>query len=119
MVPEFLAEQYEPGAVEADVRQRAAALQRVCLELGASDIDIRVVFARYVPADEVVFVDFEAESREAIYEAARQVGIAFDRVSETLNALSTAVGTDQDITDQNVPDQNVPDQNVPAENPTE
>lgn len=81
---EFLAEQYDPGAVEADVRQRAAALQRACRDLGASDVDVRVVFARYVPADEVVFVNFEAESREAVEEAGRQAGIAFDRVSETL-----------------------------------
>jgi hypothetical protein len=99
-VPEFLAEQYDPGAVEADVRRRATALQRACQRLATSDVGVRVIFARYVPADEVVFVHLEAESVGAVEEAARQAGISFDRISLSLSVLDAVAGGDDNLTER-------------------
>lgn len=88
-MPEFLAEQYQPGDTDAGVRTRAAALQRACEELAASGVDVKVVSSYYVPSDEVVFFQLAAESVTAVEEAGRTARMVFDRVSETVSLAAT------------------------------
>lgn len=89
-MPEFLAEQYEPGITEAVVRSRAAALQTACDELTISGVEVRLIGTHYAPSDEVVFIEIGAGSVQAVEETARRAGLTFDRVTETVSVRQKA-----------------------------
>lgn len=86
-MPEFLAEQYEPGVTEAGGRTRIASLRQACdaiVSSRASRVQARVISATFVPADEALLIEFEADSLAAVEEVADRAGLKFDRVSETV-----------------------------------
>lgn len=89
---EFLAERYEPGVVEAAVAEMAASLRRVSEQLAASRVGVKVISVRYMPSDEAVFIQLEADSVAAVEEVARRSGVVFDRISETV-PVNAGAGT--------------------------
>ena len=82
----FLAELYLPltgpgRAAEAAARARAAA------EEVARDGDLlRFLRIIFVPGDETCFVAYEAATSEAVAEAGRRAGLAFERIVAAVEA---------------------------------
>jgi hypothetical protein len=80
-VPEYLVEIYMPrgdasGAPDEGARVRAAALRA-----GRHRARVRYRSSIFVPEDETCFILFEADSADAVREAARLVHLPCDRVS--------------------------------------
>jgi Protein of unknown function (DUF4242) len=72
----FLAERYYP---EPSTQEAIAALtESQCA--AARAMDIRLIKAIYVPADETCFALFESPSRERVMEASERFGLGYNRV---------------------------------------
>jgi hypothetical protein len=70
----FLVERYWPGVTAADVRAVDARLTR----LGGADATF--VASTLIPADEIVFFEFQAVHDAAVLDLARQAGLRCDRL---------------------------------------
>lgn len=83
---EYLVELYvwrgDPKAVESGAERARAAAE----ELTEQDTPVRYVRAIFVPADETCFFLYEADSAEAVREAAARPGLGSERVTEALGA---------------------------------
>lgn len=81
---EFLLELYVPrdgrGTVDAD----ADRADRAASELTREGTPVRYVRSIYVPEDETCFLLYEADSADAVREAARRAELPYDRIAETL-----------------------------------
>src|SRR2546428_12610416 len=78
----YLAEAYTPAAaavVEIEARARLAAA-----ELSAAGTPVRHVRSIFVPDDETCFHLFEADSPEAVVEAARRAGFVGARITRAV-----------------------------------
>lgn len=83
MVPNYIVETYVPqGREEVD---RAAARARDAAEsLTGEGTAIRFLRSTFVPADELCFFVFEAESSEVVGEATARAAIAVERIVEAV-----------------------------------
>lgn len=70
----FLVERYWPGVTPADVRVLEDQLT------GLSGSDARFLASTLMPADEVVFFEFQAVDDAAVLELARRAGLPCDRL---------------------------------------
>ena len=81
---EFLVELYlsrsDGDAVQRDAEQAVLAAEQLTSE-GTS---VRYVRSLFVPDDETCFLLYEADSAEAVREAATRAELQFDRISEAV-----------------------------------
>ena len=76
-MPSYVVESYAAGTVVEEQRERA----RLTAELGT---DVRYVRTTFLPGDETVLHLFEAASREALYRAARDAALPYERIVEAV-----------------------------------
>ena len=72
----YMVECFWPGVTTADFR---AAAERVAPDDAATCLDLILI-----PADEILLLLFQADSRAAVRDASRRAGLRADRVIETL-----------------------------------
>ena len=87
---EFLIELYVSCTESDGIGRRVERVQRAAVELTAAGTPVRFVRSIFVPADETCLLLFEAESGEAVRQAARRAALPFEHVAET--APSTPMG---------------------------
>ena len=80
---EFLVELYVSGTDRTAVASSAQRAQHAAVELTAAGTPVRFVRSIFVPADETCLFLYEAESIEAVRDAAHRAGISFDHLAET------------------------------------
>ena len=84
-MPVFMVERFLPvlglGGVEAQALRDDALARRA---------DLRHVRTTYSREDELCFSVFEAPSREAVIDANDQAGMAYERISEVVDARAVA-----------------------------
>ncbi len=92
----YLAEAYTPASAavaEIETRARLAAA-----ELSAAGTPVRYVRSIFMPDDETCFHLFEADSPEAVDEAARRAGFVGARITRAVEAgLDVVVREDEEI----------------------
>jgi hypothetical protein len=76
----FLMERYWPGVEREDVATAEERLCRAAGELTHDGITVRIVSSTWLPADEVVLTQFEADDEDDVLEVSRRGGYPFDRV---------------------------------------
>jgi hypothetical protein len=82
---EFVAEQYISGSDRAAAK-RGASIARIAAEqLAREGIPIEFVRSIFVPEDETCIYFYQADSIEAVREAAVRAALSFDRVSEAVS----------------------------------
>jgi len=84
-VPEFLAEIYAARSDEDAVTLGADRARRAAEALATEGVPVRYLRTIFVPEDETCLVLYEADSAEAVREAARRAGLAFERVAEAVS----------------------------------
>jgi hypothetical protein len=70
----FLVERYWPGVTAADIRAVDERLTRL------GGVDATFVASTLIPADEIVFFEFQAIHRAAVLDLARRAGLRCDRL---------------------------------------
>jgi len=81
-MPSFLVESYAADSVVEDHRECA----RLAAELGTG---VRYVRTTFLPGDETVLHVFEADSAEALGEAAREAALPYERIVEAVEGAAT------------------------------
>ena len=79
----YLVESYAAGAGVHDQRRRA----RQAAEVG---IGVRYIRTLFLPGDETLLHVFEADSPEALREAARVAALPYERIVEAVEGSATA-----------------------------
>jgi hypothetical protein len=79
---EFLVELYVSCTEPDGVERRAERVQRAAVALTTAGTPVRFVRSIFVPADETCLFLFEAESIDAVCEAAHHAALPFDHVAE-------------------------------------
>jgi hypothetical protein len=96
MMGRYLAEAYTPASpdvAEIETRARLAAA-----ELSVAGTPVRYVRSIFMPDDETCFHLFEADSPEAVYEAARRAGFVSARITRAIEAgLDLVMHEDEEI----------------------
>ena len=80
---EYLIELYISSAEPNGVERRAQRAQQAAVELTAAGTPVRFVRSIFVPVDETCLLLFEAESVDAVREAARRAALPLEHVAET------------------------------------
>jgi hypothetical protein len=78
---EFLVELYVPRTDDAAVKRGAANARRAAKKLTREGTPVRYLRSIFVPEDETCFYLYEAETAEAVREAARRADLPFERVA--------------------------------------
>lgn len=81
---EFLLELYVPRTETATVAARAESARLAAEELAQQGSTVRYVRSIFVPEDETCFLLYEADSADAVREAAQRAALPFERVSEAI-----------------------------------
>ena len=90
-MPEYLVELYVSQADTAAVERGAARARSGAEELTRSGMPVRYVRSIFVPADETCFFLYEADSIDAVREAATRAELPFERIADVF-ALRTTTG---------------------------
>jgi Protein of unknown function (DUF4242) len=80
-MPSYLVESYAPRSAAADQRERA----KRAAELGAG---VRYLRTTFLPGDETLLHVFEAESPEAVRDAARVASLPYERIVEAVEGTA-------------------------------
>ena len=88
---EFLVELYVARSNGESVAQCEDQARSAAEALSRAGVHVRCVSSIFVPDDETCFLLYEAETAEAVQQAAMRAGLAFDRV-----ALAQASGAVKD-----------------------
>lgn len=80
----YLVEWYRPGVDEDQLVDISAGLALSSTSLTAEGLPVRCVYALAVPADEVVFGIFEADSADVVAQACRRAGRPPTRLSAAI-----------------------------------
>jgi hypothetical protein len=83
---EYLVELYVSREDAALVEHSVEQAQSAAAQLTEEGTPVRYVQAIFVPEDETCFLLYEAESAEAVREAARRAGLPSERVTQALGA---------------------------------
>jgi uncharacterized protein DUF4242 len=89
---EFLVELYVSGTDPTAVATTTQRAEHAAVELTAAGIPVHFVRSIFVPADETCLFLFEAESIEAVRDAALRAGISFDHLAETASTAHDPTG---------------------------
>lgn len=83
-MPSYLLETYVSRAHAGELADTAARARAAARTLEASGCDVRLVRSTFVPADEVGFLAFEAESADVVGQVADAAAIVYERIVETV-----------------------------------
>jgi hypothetical protein len=83
-VAEFLVELYVPRSAGAAVERGAERARLAAEELSREGTPVRYQRSIFVPEDETCFLLFEAETIEAVREAARRAELPYERVAQAV-----------------------------------
>jgi hypothetical protein len=83
-VPAFLLELYLSREAEASARRGAADARLAAEELTRAGIRVRVLRSIFVPAEETLFLLYDAGSAADVQEAVRRAGLDAGRVAEAV-----------------------------------
>jgi hypothetical protein len=81
----FLAELYLPSGDVAARRAAIAKAERAAAKAAQDGACVRFVRSVTVPGDEMCFLFFEADAREAVVRLGEAAGLSFDRVIEAVD----------------------------------
>ena len=81
----FLIELYLPRTAVAAFACSARRARHAADELSRQGTPVRYLHSIFVPADEMCFHLYEADSPEGVREAARRAALPFERVSEAVS----------------------------------
>jgi hypothetical protein len=87
-MPEFLLELYVARGAAASARRDAERATTAAAELTRAGTPVRCLRSIFVPEDETFFLLYEADSIDAVREAAARAGISYERLAAML-VLST------------------------------
>jgi hypothetical protein len=76
----YVVERYLPGVSRARVLASLEDLARATRGMRHEGTSVRYLSSTIVPAEEACFCQFDAPSEEAVVEANRRAGLAFDRI---------------------------------------
>jgi len=85
----FLAEWYRPDVTSRTIEDIAAALHTAAAAMRANGIQVRLLMAFAVPADEVLYATFSAYSPDSVAQTCKQAGIPVERLSSDVVLGST------------------------------
>lgn len=91
---EFLVELYVSRSGRDTVALAERRAREAAAALTAEGAPVRFLRSIFVPEDETCFLLFEARSADAVHQAARRAGLAYEHVGET------AAGSSIDTRDQ-------------------
>ena len=81
---EFLVEVYLSPSTAGAVQPRPEDVSRAADQLSQEGVQVELVRTVFAPAEETCFFLFQAQSSDAVVEAARRSGLQFDRLVETV-----------------------------------
>jgi hypothetical protein len=81
---EYLAERYVSRTDAAALQDAAERARREAEQLSREGTRVRFVRSIFVPEDETCFYLYEAESSDAVLEAARRADLRVDRIAQTV-----------------------------------
>ncbi|WP_428342125.1 hypothetical protein [Mycobacterium sp.] len=84
-VPCYLAEWYQREVTEDDLDRTAATLDASAASVSAQGSPVRLLTMVSVPADEVLFGVFAANSRQIVAQACQRAGLPAQRLSAAFN----------------------------------
>ncbi len=87
---QFLLECYVARASGASIERGEERARVAADELVREGIAIRLLRSIFVPEDETCFYLYEAETVEAVREAARRAALPFERISEAISESKRA-----------------------------
>jgi Protein of unknown function (DUF4242) len=93
-VPEFLAEVYLSRAAGETTVPGPAEVATAADQLRAEGILVRLLRSIFVPEDETCFYLFQAQSSDAVREAATRADLRFDRVMSAISKWTAHSGSD-------------------------
>jgi Protein of unknown function (DUF4242) len=86
----YLAEWYRAEVTERLVDDVAAHLQAGVAAVDTEDTSVQLLMTMIVPADEVLYCLFSADTPELVIEACQQAGMPADRMSTGIDALMSS-----------------------------
>jgi hypothetical protein len=95
-VSEFLVEVYLSLAAAAGSMPRPEDVSRAADQLTREGQQVRLLQSLFVPQDETCFLLFEAQSKDAVAEAARRCGLRFERLVEAVSNWTPTPKVDLD-----------------------
>ena len=84
-VSEFLAEVYLSRSTAGAVQPRPDDISRAADQLSREGVQVELVRTVFAPEEETCFYLFQAQSSDAVVEAARRCGLQFDRLVEAVS----------------------------------
>lgn len=90
LMPCYLVEWYRPELRTRPLEEVAAKLEECAAMLSANGSPVQLVMTLAVPAEEVLFGIFQADSADSVSEACTCAGMPGGRLSEALNARITS-----------------------------
>jgi hypothetical protein len=91
----FLLECFWPGVTEAVIADASGRARRVARELGDDGHPTRYLGSQFVPGDEVVFFEVEADSEETVRALGDLAGIPYERVVGSVRVPASRQGKEQ------------------------
>lgn len=91
---EFLVELYIPRTTADAAGYAIDRVRRATVELTAEGTSIRFLHSIFVPTDETCLFLLEAESIDAVRNAARRAALSFEHIAETATESSWSTGDD-------------------------
>lgn len=79
---EFLVEAYLSATAASVAEPSAEDVSRVADQLTGEGMPVRLLRSVFVPEDETCFYLFQAQSSDAVIEAAKRSGLVFERLAE-------------------------------------
>lgn len=83
-MPSYLLETYVSRARAGELAEAAGRARDTARRFAAEGRRVRFVRSTFVPADEVAFLTFEAESADVVGEVATRAAITFERIIEAV-----------------------------------
>jgi len=85
----FLAEWYRPDVTSRAIEDICTALHAAAAAMRAKGIQVRLLMAFAVPADEVLYATFSAYSPDSVAQTCKQAGVPVERLSSDVLLGST------------------------------
>jgi hypothetical protein len=87
----YVVERYLPGVSRDELERELERLTRATQELRGAGTPVHYLGSTFVLEDEACFCQFDGPSEEAVAEANRRAGVAFDRIVAAVAVAPSAV----------------------------
>ena len=82
---EFLVETYAPRETPNAVAVHVQDVARAAAEVSQPEIEVRLLRAIFLPADETCFYHYQSSSADAVREAAARARLPLERITEAVS----------------------------------